>query len=113
MAWVQKSVATENYVREGDIREIVDIVEPHDELDESTGEIKHRKAAFILAGPKGGRWTMSLPDYYWESNPDVIVGDGFSEGGWRVKKDDEGKPIIENGQFKMVFIRPKIFQKED
>ena len=112
--WVVKPTIVENFVCSNDIREILDIVEPHDEVDEKTGEIRHRKAAFILAGPKGGRWTMSLPDYYWETAGDICQGDGFANGGWKAKRDDDGNIIFdEDGKPKMVFIRPTIYQAID
>lgn len=80
----KKNTFTDVYIAEEDAREILDIVDGYDELDQETGEIKHRKPTLVLAGPKGGKFHLSMPEWAFDrvQNMDIVPGDYFS-GGWR------------------------------
>ena len=71
------------YIEVDDAREIVEIVEAHEEVNQDTGEITWRKPALKLRGPKGGTFNLSVPEWAFEriQNMDIVPGDFFS-GGW-------------------------------
>ena len=87
MAWTRKNINVDIFVTEDDVREILDICPPQDVVAES-GEIVHRCAMFVIAGPKGGRLNLRLPDWYWDeisgvvASEELVPGDGLDKGGW-------------------------------
>ena len=88
MAWVQKNIGGNLFIEAGDIRKILEIVPPVDSVDSETGEVVHHCASFKLEGPKGGSFSLRLPDYYWEDivadveSGNLVPGDGLDAGGW-------------------------------
>ena len=65
-------------------REIVDILGPGEYLLQN-GQPSERYT-LVLAGPKGGKFHLSLPDWWADiAVQDIVIGDGFS-GGWRAEK---------------------------
>lgn len=79
----RKFVGRDNWIPEGDIREILAIVGPGEMPHPETGE-PNAKAFLVIAGPKGGSFKLFLPEWFYnQSGNDIIVGDGISNGGWR------------------------------
>lgn len=68
----RKYIARDTFIPEGDIREILDIVQtPNDHM------------ALVVAGPKGGSFRLTLPDWFSaQYGQDICVGDGIANGGW-------------------------------
>lgn len=79
----KKSSFNDIYIVEDDAREILEIVEAHEEVNQDTGEIVWRKPSLKLRGPKGGEFNLSIPEWAMEriQNMDIVPGDYFS-GGW-------------------------------
>ena len=97
------------YLEEGDTREIIDIVPPSQVVDEN-GEVRERKAPFVVKGPKGGQLRISMPPQYWADIQNDVACGALHPGmgvdclGWKALFDKDGKPVLdENGRQRKTF----------
>lgn len=68
----RKYIARDTFIPEGDIREILDIV-----------QTDNGHMALVIAGPKGGQFRLVLPDWFaGQYGQDIAIGDGIANGGW-------------------------------
>lgn len=74
--YTRKHLQRDTFIPEGDIREILDIV-----------QTSNNHTALVIAGPKGGSFRLVLPDWFSDQyGADIVVGDYVANGGWMAGK---------------------------